>query len=139
MSVSTTHEGGIANVFRLPRLTFEGNRFIVAEQVLGLMSNLIQFSSNLGGDGGTVYVVQHALPVFTEDPRNGSTILKWDLSLAYSLMNLNPHFNGTEMTLPTGMQLGYLKQLIDNMPAKRSSEPYTGPRPTRFERILEED
>ena len=62
MSVRTTHDSGTANVFRLPRLTFEGNRFRVAEQVLGLMSNLIQFSSNQGGDGGTVYVVQHETP-----------------------------------------------------------------------------
>ena len=48
-------------------------------------------------------------------------------------------FQQYEMTLPRGEPVRYLKQLIDNMPANRVSDPYNGPRPTRFERILEDD
>lgn len=139
LTVSTTHEMGVNHRVRLPRLTFEGGRFLILEQVQRLMANLATFSNNPGAQDGTLYGVQHALPTYVEHPTTGQVILTWILSLGYSLMNLTPQFNGSEMTLPVGALMGYLRHLIDNMPANRLSEPYTGPRPTRFERILEED
>jgi len=139
LTVSTTHEIAIGNILRLPRLTFEGRRFVIADQVQSLLADLVLWSNNPGAQDGTLYVVQHTLPTYVEHPTTGDLILTWVLSLSYSLMELTPQFNGSEMTVPVGFMMGYLRRLIDNMPANRLSESYTGPRPTRFERILEND
>jgi hypothetical protein len=142
LKIYTTHDTGnrfIGNWFRLPCLHFEGTRFSVAGDLLGLMSDLAHWSNNPVTQEGTIYIVQHNTPTYVQDLDNDRVTLKWTLSLAYSLMALTPSFNGREITQFTGSPLGYLRHLVDNMPAKKVTEPYTGPRPTRFERILEED
>ena len=131
--VATTHESGAQNRLRLPRLTFVDSRVRIAEQVLGLISNLITFSSNPRAQDGTVYVVQHSPPTYARHPTTDTVTLTCHLTLAFSLMELTPHFNGTEVTMPEWAIPDYFNKLMPPI-----AESYNGPRPTRFERILKE-